>query len=158
MKGGARSTKSLAEKRISGTARKDRHADVLEAHVKPVSDIPPPPVGFDKRHADKWNEVCRLIKEAGVLAEMDVDAVAMYVQNWFMAHDAWVEISLNGFVLDGKKNPACTVYNEAQKTVRQLGESFGFTPRSRQSLKVQNKPTARSAILEAMQGGLKKAQ
>lgn len=157
MKGGARNTKSLAEKRLKGTYEKGRHADVLEAHVKPVSDIPPPPSDFDNRHASKWNEVCGLIKEAGVLAKMDGDAVAMYVQNWFMANDAWGEISREGFVLDGKKNPACTVYNEAQKTVRQLGESFGFTPRARQSLKVQDKKPQGESILAIMERGHKKA-
>lgn len=166
MKKSGNNIKTAAEKKAQGTYRKDRDATRMETVLPPVDGIPEPPTHFDAQHKKKWFEVAGKVLKARILNDLDTDFLQSYVENWFVAEEAMRDVQKNGAVLwvemaNGSKpirNPNHAVYVEAIKHVRQIGEKFGFSPRDRQSIKVQDKTPAKSAILEAMQGGLKKAQ
>ena len=144
-KGGARNSKSLSDKIASGTFRKDRHSDLMETSVNKLPEIPPSPDYFDAKHTEKWNRICSILKESGVLTTLDLDTIAIYCQNWVIAQEAWDTVCQQGAVLmietaagiKPMRNPAHMVYTESQKVIRQLQEQFGMTPKSRQYLKVE---------------------
>lgn len=163
--GGAGLRKSAADKKAAGTYRKDRDADRMEVVLPPSDAIPPPPPHFDKRHVAKWNECANKVLKARILHDLDTDFLQSYVENWFLASDAMADISKNGAVLwidsaSGSRpirNPNHLAYMEAIKIVKAIGEKFGFSPRDRQAVKVTEKAPVKSTILEAMNGGKKKA-
>lgn len=144
MRGGARNIKSVKEKKSIGTYRKDRHAGVLEESTRAVSSVPQAPEDFDARHLDRWKKVCSALIDAGVLTDLDLSSVRMFVENEIIANDAWADVNKNGAVLYVEsaggvrpiRNPAHMVYNDATKIIRQLSDQFGLNPRSRMGLKV----------------------
>ena len=143
--GGARNVRKTSDKIKDGTFRKERHSNLLESKVPILPQMPPPPDGWNAAHVKKWNEVCELLFEAGVLTKLDLHTVAMYCQNCIIAQDAWESICQQGATLmietaagvKPMRNPAHIIYTEAQKVMRQLQEQFGMTPKSRQYLKVE---------------------
>ena len=159
---GGHNIKPVSEKKLNGTHRADRDAGRLETVVKPLQSIPPAPHHFDERQTEKWRECCKLMKDADVLADMDLDAIALYVENWFMAADAYADLRDNGMtvwveqynkegVMTSKRpmtNPAFRQYQDCQKVLNPLMNQFGFTPKARMAIKVQGtKPKNESAIL-----------
>ncbi len=159
---GGHNIKPISEKKLNGTSRKDRDAGRMETYVKPMETLPPPPPHFDERQKEKWQECCKLMKEAGVLANMDLDAIAMYVENWFMAADAYADLRDNGMTvwvekynkegnLESKRpmtNPAFRQYQDCQKILNPLMQQFGFTPKSRMAIRLNApKPKNESPIL-----------
>lgn len=168
---GGHNIKSTEEKRKQGTSRPDRDADRVENIVATLDHIPPSPRHFAGRHKKKWEEVCRLLSEVRVLAAQDVDAVTLYVENWFLASDAYKDLKENGMSIkvfeekeDGRQvlkkvfpNPAFRQYQDCQKILKPLLEHFGFTPKSRQALKVERKPEkTKSAVMQLLTGVNKK--
>lgn len=145
MKGGPNRVKSLKEKKIAGTYRKDRHDKIMEGLIKPLSNIPIPPAHFDERHIQKWNIVCSDLIEYGTLATLDFDMIRILIENIVIAEDAWASINKDGAVLwvdmaGGSKpikNPAHNVYMDCMKVIKSISEQFGMTPKSRQYLKAQ---------------------
>lgn len=144
MGSGGQNVKSTAEHKAKGNFRPSRHANRAEHAAKVVETIPKPPDNFDKRHKDKWSEVCGRVFDLGALTESDLDALALYVKQWFVASDAWDDIQSGGITLTSDKghvyaNPAVKIYNEASEKVLKIGDKFGFTPKSRMGLKVEPK-------------------
>lgn len=141
--------KSTEELRNQGTYRPDRHAGRLEEAVKILETIPDAPKGFDKKHRDKWAEVCQKVYDLGVLTENDLDSLETYVKYWFISKEAYAEIKKNGLTIevskegkDGKKivlsiirNPAILTMNEATKICQQISDKFAGNPRSRMVIK-----------------------
>ncbi|MBK8225447.1 MAG: phage terminase small subunit P27 family [Candidatus Obscuribacter sp.] len=133
--------------------------------MPPSDAIPPPPPHFDKRHVAKWNETADKVLKARILHDLDTDFLQSYVENWFLAADAMKDIQQRGAVIwieneNGSRpirNPNHLAYMEAIKIVKAIGEKFGFSPRDRQAVKVTEKAPVKSTILEAMNGGKKKA-
>ena len=136
MKGGDRKSKSIKELKEAGTYRKDRHANRLEMHVKPISDIPSPPEDFDTEHVEKWYKVCGGLKDLGLLQAQDLDAIEHYVRLSFVARNSLAEY-LKCPIIKDRVNPAWRVYNDAMKEYGKLMDKFGFNPRARQGIKVE---------------------
>jgi len=165
MKQGGNNILPAAEKKAAGTYRKDRDSDRMEVVLTPSDAIPPPPAHFDKRHVAKWNKTADKILRARILHDLDTDFLQSYVENWFLAADAMKDIQQRGAVIwiDNEsgsrpiRNPNHLAYIEAIKIVKSIGEKFGFSPRDRQAVKVTEKAPVKSAILDAMNGGRKKA-
>lgn len=132
-----KSTKELME---SGTFRGDRHEGRLGDKVKLLQIIPKPPSYFDKRHKDKWSDVCKKVFELGVLTENDLDSLETYVKYWFISKDAWEDIKANGYNMPTEKggvqrNPSIITMNEATKITQQIADKFAGNPRSRMVIK-----------------------
>jgi len=134
-----RQAKSKEEHKAKGNYRPVRHENRIQEVSKVVESIPKAPKHFDKRHADKWQEVCKNLYDLTILKTVDLDLVEKYVVNWFVSHDAWMEIQREGFTQDGKKHPAINVMNDAQKVVISVGSLFGFNPRARMGIKTEEK-------------------
>lgn len=155
-KGTGHNVKSLEEKKAAGTFRKDRHANVMEGFIPPTDQTPPPPIHFTDAHVKEWFFIWDLLREANALSRVDYPAMVMYVENWVMKDQAWMEIEAFGITIDGKKNPACTVYSDCVTMLRQLIEQFGGTLRARQGLKIE-KPKTQSALIAQLSGTKTKA-
>lgn len=175
MGNGGKLIKSTAELKTAGTYRKDRHANRVEQVAENLKSIPKPPSDFDKRHTEKWNEVCKRLKSLGVLTEQDLDIVENYVQSWIISKDAYKNIVKNGLVIwitiktgEGRgakettkpiQNPAFRMHQDAAKMVKVYAEQIGYTPRARMGIKINsNKKEKQASILDFIKGGsIKKA-
>lgn len=145
---GGQNIKSKEELKANGTYRPAYHANRLEAPT--IDALPPAPPDFDEEHTEKWNQVCGLLFDADILAKADVDAVRLYVEAVIMAKRSWKDLQTEGYVLEGKKNPAHLIYAEATKTARALFDQFGFTPRARMGMKVEPKKEKTDPVADLM--------
>lgn len=156
--------KSAEDHKKSGTYKPSRHANRVQEMEKPLEIVPNPPEDFDKRHSDKWSEVCKNLQKLRILFDQDLDVVEIYVRNWFIWIDASKEVSATGITFvdeNGKvsKNPAFGVMQEAGKVVTQIGALIGYSPRARMGIKVQDNSKAKTAsILDLIKGGNAKAK
>jgi len=158
---GGHNIKPTALKQKEGTSRADRDAGRVETIVKPISQTPPAPKHFDRRHTAKWKECCRLLIESNVLALHDTDAIQLYVETWFLAAAAYSDIVESGMttIVETKRgtikmtNPSVRQYQDCQKILKPLMDTFGFTPKARMSLKVEKKSEKQqSAVLALLSG------
>jgi len=82
-----------------------------------------------------------LLKELGVLGDVDRDALAAYC----VKYSEWVEatgmVKDKGMILSGKNgaytNPAVWIAAKALKQMIAIGTEFGMTPSSRSRIKVE---------------------
>jgi len=132
---GGHNKKSNARHEKDGTLNTTKHTKPV-VDVKPVDAIPPAPDFFDNEHREKWQEVCGLLFEAGILARQDMDAVRTYVQTTILQSRAWQFGLINGIEVDekGRLSAAFLAFERCDKILKPLREQFGFTPRSRQSI------------------------
>ena len=119
---GGQNVKPLKDHEAKGNYRPVRHENRIQEISKVVESIPKAPKYFDKRHADKWAEVCKNLYDLTILKTVDLDLVEKYVVNWFVSHDAWMEIQKEGITQDGRPaNPALwnedLYFNESQKFI-----------------------------------------
>lgn len=136
---GGHNIKPIADHKAKGNIRPSRHENRIQEVSKVVEAIPKAPKHFDKRHSDKWQEVCKNLFDLAILKTADLDTIEKYVVNWFVSHDAWLEVQRDGITQDGKKHPAINVMNDAQKVVISIGSLFGFNPRARMGIKTEEK-------------------
>ena len=143
MRTGGQNIKSVSEHKKDGTYRADRHGSRVENVVDKMEYKPKPPDNFDKRHCEKWDEVCARVSDANLLTSHDLDFLEIYVKNWFISKDAWAAVVKHGQIIKGErgpvKNPAISIMNEADKIITNIGNLFAGSPRSRQSLSVTPK-------------------
>jgi P27 family predicted phage terminase small subunit len=139
---GGQNVKPVKDHEAKGNYRPVRHQNRIQEVSKVVESIPKAPKHFDKRHADKWAEVCKNLYDLTILKTVDLDLVEKYVVNWFVSHDAWQEVQREGITQDGKKHPAINVMNDAQKVVITVGSLFGFNPRARMGIKTEEKKSS----------------
>lgn len=161
---GGHNIKSTAQKVKEGTSRADRDAGRLENVVPVLTKIPPAPAHFEGRHQKKWKEVCKRLMDAGTLADADRDAIAAYIENWFVAADALQDVQESGATITvetqaGSRvitNPSFRVYQDAIKMSKAYQEQFGFTPKSRQSIKSATPQKQKeSAVMKLLKGTTK---
>lgn len=156
--------KSAEDHKKAGTYKPSRHANRIQEMENPLEVVPNPPADFDKRHSDKWLEVCKNLQKLRILFDQDLDVVEIYVRNWFIWIDASKEVSSTGITFvdeNGKvsKNPAFGVMQEAGKVVTQIGALIGYSPRARMGIKVQDTSKAKTAsILDLIKGGRAKTK
>jgi P27 family predicted phage terminase small subunit len=146
MKGGGikNNTKAAASLKKKGAA--DGRMEIV---LKIEARVPDSPSHFDERHAAKWTDIATKVVEAGIFKTLDLDTLQAYCENWVIMEDAMKTVQDQGAVLwietpAGKKpmrNPAHLVYMEAFKVCKAFMEQYGMTPRSRQAIIVQEKPT-----------------
>ena len=138
---GGHNVKSAADLKRSGTFRKDRHGNRVESAAKPMQYLPEAPPHFDKRHVSAWNTVCGNVKALGILTEQDLSLMEVYVVFVLIWQDAAAEVQKRGITFtDGDrviKNPAFVIMTEAAKMTNQIGAQFGFSPKSRMSIKTE---------------------
>lgn len=130
-----------------GTFRSDRHGNRVESISKPMQTLPKAPAYFDKKHKEFWEKTCNGIYEMGVLNQVDIEQIELYVLNWFIWKDASQSLINEGIMISVEtekgirqiKNPAEIVMRNSERTLMALGDKFGFSPRARMGIKTEQK-------------------
>jgi len=139
-----RPKKPIQLKIIEGTAKINRDRLPIQEPQYGNPGPLPPPDDLDDIGKAKWNEIYPQILEAGILKSTDLGSFKNYCQQWSVWTDAVSIIRSQGVVVEDlsgnqKKNPACTVLNEASKEIRALETLFGLNPSARGGLDVGKK-------------------
>lgn len=154
-------------KRLRGTARKDR---VPENEPEPDADeklLMEPPDEISDKAKKHWRKIARELYDAGLLTNLDRDALMMYCQSYA----EWVEatemirkygpvIMINERTIErvNKKtgertiekaggqpaqNPAWLIKDRCEKTMKAILKEFGMSPSSRATINAEprKKPT-----------------
>jgi P27 family predicted phage terminase small subunit len=90
--------------------------------------------------ATKWREVVTGLKRLGIIDQIDGTHIEGLSQAYQLAKEADAVIAVQGIVIDGKKNPACTVSADAWAKVRAFGNDLGLNHLSRQRLQALPEP------------------
>lgn len=119
--------------------------DKGKAHPRPEIKIPSCPEGLTPAARGEWKRVTKLLKELGLVAELDRTALAVYCQAWATWLEAQAEIAKTGKVVKSPSgfpilNPWLSVANAAYKQMQQLLSEFGFSPAARSRIIVAEHP------------------
>ena len=82
----------------------------------------------------KWNEIVAGLQRLGVIDKIDGLHIQGLCQAYQLANAADALIATHGIIIDGKKNPACTVSADAWAKVRAFGNDLGLCHLARQRL------------------------
>ena len=101
-----------------------------------VSEQYPAPDWIDDTATKEWQRLAPLLVRAGVLTEMDLDALTAYCVAWCTWKDATQKIRAFGMVIKTKtgypiQSPYIPIANTAMTTMKGLMTEFGMTPSSR---------------------------
>lgn len=148
MKTGGQNKKSVAKHKAEGTYNATKHGGQI-VDVPLLLSVPPAPPDFDSEHRAKWEDVCRLLLEAGILAKQDADSIRSYVETSVMQRRAWQDVVRIGMIDEekGRPNAAFLVFERCDKILKPLREQFGFTPRARQSINLSPPPEKEDPIM-----------
>ena len=136
-----RKPKSNQAHKEEGTLRKDRHKppsaprDILKA-------LPFPPESMSEEGAEKWKLAGGQLVAAGILTELDLDALQNYCEAWSLYREAMRTIEKDGITYEGingpRKHPAVQIAETSWKTMLALQERLGLTPLARQRLRIED--------------------
>ena len=84
--------------------------------------------------AAKWREVVTGLKRLGIIDAIDSTHIEGLCQACQQAKEADALIAEHGILIEGKKNPACTVSADAWAKVRVFGNDLGLNHLCRQRL------------------------
>lgn len=140
--------KPQALKKLQGTYRKDRDggADSALNKTKPRC-----PAWLSKDAKAQWKKISKDLYEAGLLRNVDGDALAAYCNAYALWKEATLVVQEKGILIKGKKgipyqNPALGVANIQSREMVKLLKEFGMTPVSRARL-VPDKPEEKELTL-----------
>ena len=129
--------------KLQGTYQKCRHSKSQTLEIE--SDAIEPPPQLSRQALEHWDVIAQQLKKAGVLSNMDVDALAIYCEHWAMWAEANQQIQKHGMLVkDPKKNnapmvsPYLKISMQNAEIIRKMLSEFGMTPAARASLKVSS--------------------
>ncbi len=101
----------------------------------PRSDAEPPP-GLSPTALEKWNELAPQLIEAGILTQLDRDALHAYCLAYSSLVEAQRALDRSGVVVKGYRdapvlNPYLRARNYSLEMMRRFGEQLGLSPSSR---------------------------
>lgn len=107
----------------------------------------------------QWDRIAPMLERAGLLTEIDADALEMYCEAYARWRHANVQLARYGVVVKGgpgrpiQHSPYLSISNVAFDQMRHILGQFGMTPSSR--TRVSKAPGARkkSRLAEAIGGG-----
>ena len=106
------------------------------------SNLDQPPTWMRGRAARrKWRELAPMLQEWGIMAETDVDALALLCTQYQIYEEALKIVQVEGFTTTSSKgtetkHPAMRVLEGAQDRVLSMLREFGMTPASRSNVSV----------------------
>jgi len=138
-----RKPKPTAQHKREGTFRHDRHADRTQV----PSGVPDPPAMLSDDAAEEWRRVVALLSAAGLIAQLDRGALALYCQAWsdywaakaIVEDEGWTAVGSTGNVVE---HPAVKAMQRSWAQVLQAAREFGMTPSARASIKLPAKEAA----------------
>ncbi len=130
--------------KLRGTYRNDRHGNAL--YIDP--SLPPCPYYLPNRAKKVWREAVRRLSAAGVLTELDGNALTRYCDAFIRWRDAAAFLDKNGTYYPVRDEngrlkhlrqfPQVLQYNSFNRALLSLEQEFGMTPSSRSRI---NAPT-----------------
>jgi P27 family predicted phage terminase small subunit len=112
---------------------------------KAATGEPTLPADLSKAAKKVWRQTVPVLLKLGTLTTADGDALSAYCEAKVTWRIAQKSIEKDGITIQSsqglKKNPACTISNEAMKTMRALMSEFGMTPASRTKIEVYTPDT-----------------
>jgi P27 family predicted phage terminase small subunit len=138
---GGQNIKSKEHHAAVGNLRPVRHANRLEEQL-PVA-VPPMPDDMDlKKYGKDWQATIDKLLKTRVISEVDTETVRTYVEALVEMKACRKIIDKEGMMVEVPKgwivHPLQKTYDNARNMVVKLAHEFGFTHRSRMSLKVAN--------------------
>jgi P27 family predicted phage terminase small subunit len=109
---------------------------------KPRPSLPEPPVYLSSEAKEHWGVVAAQLSEAGLLTDLDRDALALYCEayaRWVHANQQLARFgplvkSPNGYPM---QSPFLAIANKAFEQMRAMLVEFGMTPSSRSRVHVR---------------------
>ena len=98
----------------------------------PVESLPPP-ADLDAEGKKHWREITARLVAAGLLADLDADALHLYCSLWSQRQTALKEVKKNGTVIRAPNgyqmaNPWYTISVQCLKDMRPYLDMFGMSP------------------------------
>ena len=152
---GPRPTPSAILK-LRGTARGDR----IRNEPQPVEGIPRCPSWLDTQAKGVWKQIVPQLKQMGVLARIDGNALTRYCQFFARWKKAEEFIAKHGEVYPLKDEqgklkclvqvPQVAIAHKLGAALTRLEQEFGMTPSSRSRIQVQPSETEHDPLSEFM--------
>ena len=130
-------------KLLRGTAQPCR---IRGDEAKPDSDQIAPPDDLSADALKHWATVVGQVKAAGVMTNLDVQALALYCESYAMWRYAHDEIKIRGPIVETPngfptQSPYMQIANKAFDQMQKMLTEFGMTPGSRTRVSgVKEKP------------------
>lgn len=136
-----RKPKPTSLKLLHGTAQACR---MNKNEPKPKGDSIKMPSGLSDDAKKCWKQVAKHLKDAGVLTNLDVHALAMYCEAYARWFDANEKIKKFGTVIKAPsgfpvQSPYLAIANKAFDQMKSMLVEFGMTPSSRTRVSVSEK-------------------
>jgi P27 family predicted phage terminase small subunit len=131
---GARGPKpKAADLKLLGGVRSDR---LPISVTRPKRTTPLRPEYLDDWACEAWDRLVPHLEKAGILAESDGDALALYCSTYSRYRSALEEIRTSGVTTSTdlgslKANPAVAVAAQCERLMATMLDAFGLTPASR---------------------------
>ena len=148
---------STARKQVSGVRS---HHKATENVVEFEVVIPDPPDHLNAKAKKHWKGLVPDLADAGVMTNVDTDALAVYCTNYVALLDEQKKLEGEETIIPGRgdvpmRNPRIALINQIQKQVQAMQIQFGITPKGRAKVKSilpkggtpKGKPTNRFAQL-----------
>ena len=146
---------------LHGTFNATRHGKERKGDVEPEpldNEMSPPEI-LSPRAKVHWKDIIASLGTANILANMDIDALILYCENWAKWSEANENIEKFGMVIRSPKDnktpvlsPYFTISLKTGDQLRRLLTQFGMTPVARIGLKgKKHEPEPEEGSFEAWQ-------
>lgn len=107
-----------------------------ESEPKPNATLPKPPAHLSPVAKKEWRRAGKLLRDLGLLSDLDWAAFAVYCQSWSRWVEAEEALSTYGLMLKSPngfpiQSPYLAIANAAMSQIRSLLSEFGLSPASR---------------------------
>jgi P27 family predicted phage terminase small subunit len=111
----------------------------------------PPPAGLDAAAAKEWRRLAPLLVRAGLLTELDQDALMLLCDAASQARAAQIQLRRSGLVIKSPNgypmpSPWLAIERRASATMRALLADFGMSPATRASVTAAAAPPAANPL------------
>ena len=135
--GGGRKPKPTAQKRAAGNPGK-RALNDAEPEFGALLIAPTSPDWMGDYAREMWDKLAPELIDAQVLTLTDLHVLEGFCSAYGRWREAEEDVTRNGIIIKSimgpKKNPACTVANEAMRQMTSYGSVLGLDPSSRSRL------------------------
>ncbi|MFG0501057.1 phage terminase small subunit P27 family [Pseudomonas putida] len=133
-----RPAKPTALKLLQGNPGK-RKLDKKAPTPAPLEATPDPPQWLGEWATEMWETIAPWLTQTGIMTRTDTHNLAAFCaayDRWRQAEDEVASVGITVTDKKGvvKKNPACTVINEALRQLASFGAALGLDPASRARL------------------------
>lgn len=124
----------------------------------PLAETPDPPEWLGAWAVDMWQTIAPWLTQTGIMTRTDTHNLAAFCAAYDRWRQAEEEVASVGITVTDKKgvvkkNPACTVINEALRQLASFGASLGLDPASRARLMGSGKPETPDNPFLLIKGG-----